>query len=337
MDYIDAHGYWQHPHFPRRPWDPVDWTIGRKAMVDHPEQAIYPRIAAGRVPGRPFTVSEYNHPAPNDFQVECVPMFAAVAAREDWDGVWFYTYEHSNKRWDRAAIPGFFNFRADPAKWAFMPIGAALFRDGGIPAEPDTFLSSLHMGELNAATADPSAALRRFEVRSRGMGKSAKELAALMYRNVETPSEPPKRPFFLMSGVAGGVAIGHGADFEGWTAGRIRVAEPAFCAVAIAAMDGMSMNTSRRLLVVGCGRAENTGMQFNKSRTSVGANWGGPPVRAEAVRGDLRLPPGNWRAWALKPDGTRAAQVPLHHDPATRTTILPMSPEHGTICYWLER
>ena len=92
MDYIDGHAYWQHPHFPGRPWDPANWTVEQVAMVDHPEQARCPAWPAQRLAGKPYTVSEYNHPAPNDYQAECVPMIASFAAAQDWDGVWLFAY-----------------------------------------------------------------------------------------------------------------------------------------------------------------------------------------------------------------------------------------------------
>ncbi|MBN2133395.1 MAG: carbohydrate binding domain-containing protein, partial [Sedimentisphaerales bacterium] len=66
MDFIDAHAYWQHPRFPGRPWDQGNWTIEQKPMTDHPEQATLFRLAAERLLDKPFTVSEYNHPAPLD-------------------------------------------------------------------------------------------------------------------------------------------------------------------------------------------------------------------------------------------------------------------------------
>ena len=34
MDYVDGHAYWQHPRFPRKPWDAADWTVEQVAMVD---------------------------------------------------------------------------------------------------------------------------------------------------------------------------------------------------------------------------------------------------------------------------------------------------------------
>jgi hypothetical protein len=131
MDFIDAHAYWQHPRFPGRPWDPGNWLIDQKPMTDFPDQATLFRLAAERLRGKPFTVSEYNHPAPLDSQAECVPMIASFAAAQDWDGVWLYTYSHSSDAWDRQNMNSYFDIDTNPAKWGFMRAGAAIFRDAG--------------------------------------------------------------------------------------------------------------------------------------------------------------------------------------------------------------
>ncbi|MHC4728037.1 MAG: carbohydrate binding domain-containing protein, partial [Planctomycetota bacterium] len=77
MDFIDTHAYWQHPRFPGRPWDRGNWLVEQKPMTDYPDEATLFRLAAARLHGKPFTLSEYNHPAPLDSQAECVPMSAS--------------------------------------------------------------------------------------------------------------------------------------------------------------------------------------------------------------------------------------------------------------------
>jgi hypothetical protein len=335
MDFTDTHAYWQHPHFPHHPWDPSDWTIGRLAMAEHPKKATFLNLAAQRVPGRPFTVSEYSHPAPNDFQVECVPMIAAVAAVEDWDGVWFYSYEHNNNRWNRPFMGNFFDLRANPAKWAFMPAGAALFREAGIAPSKNSFLSSLTPPAPKTAWRNPAAAMEKYQFDRSGRGMSADDLTGLIYRNHNASGDSPGRAGFMVESLGAGVMIGHGADFAEQTDGMLKIEAPEFCAVALASMDGKSPNETRRLLLTACGRAENRNMKFNKDRTSVGRHWGKTPVRAEAATGSLKLPPGNWRAWALKPDGIKGAEIKLGREDGR--SMLPMSPKHGTLCYLLER
>ena len=83
MDFIDSHAYWQHPRFPGRPWDRNNWTINQKAMTDNPKEATLFRLAGHRLAGKPFTVTEYNHPMPLDSQAECIPMIASFAAAQD--------------------------------------------------------------------------------------------------------------------------------------------------------------------------------------------------------------------------------------------------------------
>jgi hypothetical protein len=133
MDFVDGHAYWHHPNFPGRPWDPDNWTVEQEAMVDHPATSTLPGLSAQRLENKPYTVSEYNHPAPNDFQAETVPMLAAWAAAQDWDGVWLFDYAESSRDTATDRIHGFFDMAGNPAKWGFMRAGAAIFRQGGIP------------------------------------------------------------------------------------------------------------------------------------------------------------------------------------------------------------
>ena len=139
MDFIDAHAYWQHPRFPGRPWDQGNWIVAQKPMTDFVNEATLFRLAAERLAGKPFTVSEYNHPAPLDSQAECVPMLASFAAAQGWNGLWFYTYSHDGDNWGRESLNSFFDIDTNPAKWGFMRAGAAIFRDGWIrPLERET-------------------------------------------------------------------------------------------------------------------------------------------------------------------------------------------------------
>ena len=51
-------------------------------------------LASQRVLGKPYTVSEYNHPFPNQYGAEGQPMLCAYGRLQGWDGVFQYTYNH---------------------------------------------------------------------------------------------------------------------------------------------------------------------------------------------------------------------------------------------------
>ncbi len=63
-DYADIHAYWQHPRFPRKPWDPVDWTIANTPMesVAGRRRAAQPHALAAA--GPPVHDLGVEHPRP---------------------------------------------------------------------------------------------------------------------------------------------------------------------------------------------------------------------------------------------------------------------------------
>ena len=151
MDLVAAHAYWDHPSFPRRPWDPKDWVIQNRPMVDSPtgEHSTIARLTHDRFiradadgPARPFSVMEWNNASPNETAAEGIPMIAAIAALQDWDGVFLFAYSHSGD-WNTAAARSFFDIQGNPLKMAQMAAGALIFRRHDIEALPMTVLTGL--------------------------------------------------------------------------------------------------------------------------------------------------------------------------------------------------
>ena len=359
MDYIDGHAYWQHPHFPGRPWDPGNWTIEQKAMVDHPDQSTLFRLAAQRLEGKPYTVSEYNHPAPNDFQAECVPMIATYAASQDWDGVWLFAYSHAADDWSHDAIRGFFDMDHNPAKWGFVPAGTVLFRQGGMQPREGGMVFPL------ARTPDILSDLAKLQMRHGGnmaaavcelwdieQGRLLLQPSAVAIRSGPVPvtggptARPPAWGMNRQTGrrwlrcvvPAAGVWVG----FAGQDEAPVLGLKTSFAAVAAVPLDGKELDKTSKVLVTALGRCENTGMKFSADRRTVGRDWGSAPVRIEPVEGVLAvvlLGGKGWRCQALGPDGRAVSDVPVapaDEDDGTGAT-LKMSPKYKTMWYLLTR
>ncbi|UCG48273.1 MAG: carbohydrate binding domain-containing protein [Phycisphaerales bacterium] len=351
MDFIDTHAYWQHPRFPGRPWDAGNWLIDQKPMTDFPEQATLFRLAACRPSGKPFTLSEYNHPAPLDSQAECVPMAASFAAAQDWDGVWFYTYSHSGDTWDRRQMSSYFDIDTNPAKWGFMRAGAALFRLGGIAPlrgrlialESRDLLTSLAAIHLEHGT-DMFAAISslgdftRQDMLGRQIVLSLKDSALSAGEPSDTRlswSVESGRGVYAAFARSGWVLVGNAARFGAVTRDYVKVESPGFATITITALDEKALARSRLVLVTACGRCENTGMKFSDDRRTVGRNWGGPPVQIEAVKATLRLKSGKWNCQALGPDGTPRTTVPVSYRDGT--SDFQIAPKYSTMWYLLTR
>ena len=48
-DYVDMHAYWQHPHFPGRPWDGNNWLVPNTPMVAAKDTGNFARLPSGNV------------------------------------------------------------------------------------------------------------------------------------------------------------------------------------------------------------------------------------------------------------------------------------------------
>ena len=350
MDFIDAHAYWQHPRFPGRPWDSGNWVIDQKPMVDYLEQATLFRLAAQRLEGKPFTVSEYNHPAPLDSQAECVPMIASFAAAQDWDGVWLYTYSHSSDDWDRENLNSYFDIDTNPAKWGFMRAGSAIFREvvtslkGRLVAvlsrSSDVVqqLAQLHLkygGNMFDAASAACGATRQ-EVLSNPLYVSLRHSSGVAEPDQSstelTWSVEDGNGFYMVAGDAG-VLSGHTDRFEQETDGYACISSPAYAVITATPLDGLAWPQSSKILITACGRCENIGMIFSEDRRTVGRDWGGPPVQIEAVEGTVVLPEGQWKCEALGPDGTPKFEVPIAY--REDRGVLKLSPQYKTMWYFL--
>jgi hypothetical protein len=354
MDYIDSHAYWQHPTFPGRPWDSANWLIEQKPMTDHPDQATFFGLAAQRLAGKPFTLSEYNHPAPLDAQAECVPMIASFAAAQDWDGVWLFDYSGSTNAWSRENLSGFFDIDTNPAKWGFMRAGAAIFQNRntsptipssmhvpmGRPDELPARLARLHLqygldmlrmlSDISKGWVTRQSMQGCIYVPSYTSDTDAVSGTSWNAPKIAWSTDAQGRGLYRVIAHFVQVYTGHVSRFAGETDGQVRMESPEFVALTMTPLD--SDNT---ILVTACGRCENTDMQFSADRRTVGRNWGKAPVRIEAVRGSLIVPKGRWTCHALAPDGSPGREVPITYADDQGTLVL--SPEYATMWYLLER
>ncbi|MDO4551757.1 MAG: carbohydrate binding domain-containing protein [Planctomycetia bacterium] len=142
MDFCDIHSYWQHPHFPGGGWSQKHWLLHNKAMVDSLGNGdVLDSLAAMRVLGKPFTVSEYNHPYPNFYAAEGFPMLCALGGFQNWNGVYLYSWSH-NKEYPHQKAHGFFDACGNAVRLVHLPACHHLFVRGDVPPVPSVPLWS---------------------------------------------------------------------------------------------------------------------------------------------------------------------------------------------------
>jgi hypothetical protein len=123
--FTDAHFYIDHYDFPHRPWDWRDWRISNGWLGDVLDQ-MFLNVAFARVAGRPFTVSEFNQPWPNEQTSDLLPLVTQFAVSQDWDGLILYDYAH-DRAWSRST-PSDFSLRGNLTQLIQFAQCAAYFR-----------------------------------------------------------------------------------------------------------------------------------------------------------------------------------------------------------------
>ena len=128
LDYLDNHAYWDHPHFPGTPWSSTDWTIKNQPMMKGSSSTIEGLFNGLSVKNKPYTISEYNHGYPNQFQAEMLPMITSYLSFNGADGVMFFTYSGSWD-WDADMVDGYFDLHRNNSVMAGFPIFSYVYRN----------------------------------------------------------------------------------------------------------------------------------------------------------------------------------------------------------------
>ena len=144
LDYMDNHTYWDHPWFPENDWSPINWQISNTPMVTSGEnEPLSAVLTGGRLTGKPYTISEYNHPFPNRYQSEGILFLAAYAAFQDVDGLMFYDYS-GESNWTDNFITSYFDQHRNPAMMALMPSCSRAYRQGLVQSAEQTLMVHYH-------------------------------------------------------------------------------------------------------------------------------------------------------------------------------------------------
>ena len=129
FDVVDSHAYWNHPVFPGSGWDTRNYYVKNASLVNAKDGGTLAGLAKLRVYGKPFSVTEYDHPYPNQFTSEMMPMYAVIASLQDWDCIYSFCYDLSQRNPDKQKITGYFDQSSNPSKIAAMPFAARIFRE----------------------------------------------------------------------------------------------------------------------------------------------------------------------------------------------------------------
>jgi hypothetical protein len=355
MDWIDMHAYWQHPSFPHQDWDSEDYLIENTPMVRDQGGGTLAGLAMHRVAGMPFTVSEYDEPAPNEYASEAVPMLFAYAAWQDWDGVFLFAYQGEAKGWKRDHIDGFFDQSAHPGKLAFLPAVAETFLRGCVAPAPgeqilvvpadriaEVVTQRTDYGFWQAAQDTPVSArdmiARRTAVRFvSGAGPiQIERRGGTGAPSLQWSSEKPAEALFTVDSPCARTVVGFlggkSVELDGVTV-AMEPTQRNFVSLVLASMDAKAMAKSRSLLLTVVDKVENQGLEWNADRTFAKNSWASGPTMAETVTATITVPTEARTASVYALDATGRRITPVASSLANGRLTFTISPGYHTLWY----
>lgn len=307
FDALDTHVYWNHPETRTSAQGKTEDYFINTPMVNSPEESTVVALARSRMPGKPFTVSEVNHPFPTDYLADGFPVLAAYAAFHDWDGIYWFCFDSkSSESWEDR-VPNNFDIRQDPIKMSQLAGGALLFLRGDVRPSVQPYQRTLSRAEcIDSLAVDwKYAPLYTPGFPARIYLQHATDITALDRKD---PNPYPSNPALPIKSDTGEltwdvkdqrgvitIAAPRAQGLIGFVKGsgaaapNLKAAVDAdYCALTLTALDEKPIAGSARLLLTAGARLQLTGSQWNAERHAMTA-WGKLPMQIEPVGGTVTL------------------------------------------------
>ena len=347
MDFTDSHTYWTDFGM----WSATEKKFSNKSMLGERSPWWNP-LTCMRLADKPFFVSEWDSPWPNEWRAESPLLLAAVSCLQGWTGTAIHTYRYDcRENVDQIAAPitsdalsgvpyrsGIFDTFNDPAKFGLFYHAALIMRRGDVREggeATEIVLPTLVHDEKTSAlkgliwdikAADGTAESRKIAIRLPGtLAKTAKQApfnVPLVPAGVAEISSETKELYRSIQKKYGyidtpktKVAYGFiGAAGEISLKGLTVKASTDFGVIAVSSLSDASISGSDNLLLTAVGRADNTGVEYNAAHT-LQLKLGHGPIEVEVIEADLELETkvAGLQIWAVNPAGSLIGRVPAEY------------------------
>ncbi|MEO8623764.1 MAG: hypothetical protein ABI625_21975 [bacterium] len=299
LDVMDGHVYWEHPGSP----PPVNTP-----MVNDPLHSTIVQLSRTAMAGKPYTVSEVNHPFPNDWASEGIPILAAYGSFQDWDAIILYTFEPKKDSAWKPYVGDPFDISLDPVRMTQMAAGALMFLRGDVHVAKETVSRSysrervfesrklgraeqpyftpgfplatplLHGTRISSLDGQPTGAFSA--PGAMPLVSDTRELAwSTSPLNTGLVTVETDRTQALI-----GFVKANGKSLKNLAANI----DNTFASVVLVSMDSNPLSRASRMLVSAASRVANTGLKWNADRTRT-VDQGGSPSLIEPVTGTIVL------------------------------------------------
>ncbi len=301
FDIVDGHGYWEHPRF-------QPFWIRNTPMVNDPFDSTVVQFARTPVEGRPFTISETNHPFPNEYVCEGIPILTAYALFYDWDGIYWFAYGQPRLTSQERRPLQIFDFGNDPVKMTQLAACGLMFHRQDVREAEKTILRAYSPDDVIESIRLPQEE-RPFFTPGFARSTPLEHATRLTFEGKSTLPFPEHTSGPEIRSDTGELAWYHDPDKKGLVTietnrtqaliGFVKYRGKAlqnlsvqvnndFCAILCTSLDGEPIPKSSRLLLSATARVANTGIEWDEKRQTL-PQWGTYPPTIEPVTGTVLL------------------------------------------------
>ncbi|MDR3002082.1 MAG: carbohydrate binding domain-containing protein [Fibromonadaceae bacterium] len=332
LDVIMSNEYWDHPQVWKinNDWDNMlTAPFNNRSQLRNPKASFIQSKSYFRVAGKPFVITEWNHCYPNEYVLEGVPLMAAYAALQGWNGVLqfeFNEHAHDHHALGHGRLRSY-TLAVQPEDVAHWVMAAPLFHRGDVKAAPGLIVEGISkeqyenipnysdMLEANYHLPFITRVAKSFDGESKGdINEYAKYFSAdsgiirsetneLLLNSKQGYMRIETARIQGTSGFIGGVPF----DFPLFS-GEISNRHASIYAVSA---DGADLVSSKRFYLIVTGPAKMKGQVYDPTRTQL-ENIGADEVLVQVVNGTINFKGGkDVQVFPLEANGTRGAAVEL--------------------------
>jgi len=334
-DFVDMHSYWQHPAFePGFEWNSNHFTIKNTPMVKSPLSSTLRGLAQYKVENKPYTISEYDHPFPSEYNQEMFPMLSSYASFQDWDAIYQFSYDQ--KKYNNSHN-GYFSMAINPTKIAFSQVAAILFRNFYVKASPYTVTNVIPISQLYEinklqtvyytptgykSSCNFNARLQRRYIESGNT--TIQELSHPSINNtdqypitmgeIEWKGDEGSNVFIVNTEKAKMATgfIGNNQYKIGSFIFEMELDINQTASIAIVSFDENSIENAQKMLLCVGGIVANTNQTWNSNRTSINYGWGTAPILTQFISFTAVIPgSGKLTVTPLSPNGVSLGKIDL--------------------------
>jgi Carbohydrate binding domain/Secretion system C-terminal sorting domain len=311
MDYYDDHSYWDHPNFPGNAWDLNNWVQSNKSNLLSNAAGITAALNGMPLSNKPFTISEYNQPFPNIYQVEMMHEMLAYGSFHGMDGIMYFDYSHEPD--DKVAndfMGDFFAISRNSSVMALFPACAYAFRNGFIQESVKPVNITYNMNDINFSfQKDNDGRWGKYvpydlklqlthSIRTQSYGSTAgfdPSVLPTVSTNIfqtDTKETTLNAQKGILTTVTPKIvaATGFLKDAANTVLGNMTLVSASdFGSIIWSSKDGKNLVDADTTLLTIASKTQNTGMIWNAANTSLSTNFGYAPTLTQGQDVKIRL------------------------------------------------